>query len=399
MSGQGLRESFVTHALSTAGLDDEIIQKIIDQGRVDSIQKLKLLTSADLTYMADNLDLAVGDLVTLKAIQTWLVNYKKGETPSCNTVPSTLEGWEEKFTEESFIKYTSPEEPQINVASFTTPVKSAINLNSASKPGPGLSSTLTNNATNDEKRKKQIAVKLSDYPRFSGKTREWYSFYLKFSAVSICAQTSYLLCITDFTEHDNMLISNLNYKDDNENLYAVLLNCTTGGDAQPLITRYQVTSDGARAWNTLLERFHTEGNIQIQAQECLQGILTLRLDPETPGGLDHLLSTFDTLNQQLAQTGQDNSLTDTLKKTLLLRSRRDKNFGPTKDLCAYKTLEQTISALRNKAREMGTINGPKLAKFSNANMVSVAREATTGDKRGGMVAFNKKKAIAKKRKF
>ena len=67
-------------------------------GRVNSIQKLKLLDPDSLTYMADNLDLAVGDfvgdLVTLRAIQTWLDNYKKGDTPGGNTMPSTLEGWQ-----------------------------------------------------------------------------------------------------------------------------------------------------------------------------------------------------------------------------------------------------------------------------------------------------------------
>ena len=369
-SGQALRESFVTHVLQTAGMDDEVIDKIIVTGRVNSIQKLKLLDPDSLTYMADNLDLAVGDLVTLRAIQTWLDNYKKGDTPGGNTMPSTLEGWQEKFTEESFVKYTTPQEQKVKPAPYTTPAKvSSVPVSSGAQNV--LSSP--NTTTSEGKPKSRMSVKLSDYPRFSGRTRDWYGFYLKFQAVSICAQTSYLLHISDFNDHDATLISNEFYRDDNENLFAVLLNCTTGGDAQPLITRYQGTFDGARAWNTLLERFHTEGNIQVQAQECLQGILSLELEHNTPGGLDHLLSRFETLNQQLAQTGTANCLTDTLKKTILLFSIKDKVYGPTKDLCAYKDLEQTINALRGKAREMGIINGPR-SKFSSNNMVSAKEQ-------------------------
>jgi len=174
MSGQALRESFVNHVLLTAGLDEDVVQKIIEEGRINSIHKLKLLTPADLTYLADNLDLALGDVLTLKAIQTWLVNYKRGETPGGNTLPSTLEGWLEKFTEESFIRYTSPPEQQESSAPYTTPVKaSSAPLNNINPQIDPSSATVTN----EDKRKNKLSVKLSDYPRFSGKTREWYLLY------------------------------------------------------------------------------------------------------------------------------------------------------------------------------------------------------------------------------
>ena len=75
MSGQALCESFVTHVLQTAGLEEEVTRKVIDQGKINTILKLKLLTTEELELMADQLDLAMGDVVTLKAIQRWFVNY------------------------------------------------------------------------------------------------------------------------------------------------------------------------------------------------------------------------------------------------------------------------------------------------------------------------------------
>ena len=370
MSGQALRESFVTHVLQTAGLEEEVTRKVIDQGKINTILKLKLLTAEELDLMADQLDLAMGDVVTLKAIQRWFVNYLKGDSPAGNTMPSTLEGWKNKFTEESFMKYSSAEEKA--AAPLFTPSKNTSGANPFEEEedfDAKISAT--------DKKSSKISVKLSDYPHFSGKTREWYSFKLKFESVAICAKLDYLLEISDFSWHEHLLATNPTYQDDCSSLYAILLHSTTGGDAQPLVTRHQSTHDGAKAWNSLVSQFHTEGNVDVQASECLQAILALTLEHSTPGGLSHHLSVFETLNQRLQETGAQNTLSPSQRKTLLLSSIKDKDFDATKDLCEGKSLDATIEALRKKARTLGTLDGP-----SRAPRPYTARKVVMAGRRG-----------------
>lgn len=92
-----------------------------------------------------------------------------------------------------------------------------------------------------------VAVKLSDYPTFQGKTLEWFNFYLKFQSTAICAGNSEFLHITHFSARDTELVTNQHHKAANENLYAILIKVCAGGDAQALIPKHHETQDGARA--------------------------------------------------------------------------------------------------------------------------------------------------------
>ena len=352
MSGQTLRESFVNHVLATAGMDDEVIILLMQKGKVNTIHKIKTLTALDLEILKEDLDLAHGDIVTIKGIQIWLNRYPKGNSPLGNTMPGTLEGGKDKFTYESFVEYSQEEEATPDLGDRGA-FKAPFITSSGGMDDPSSASTVSSLIEY-----RPVAVKLSDYPTFRGKTREWFDFYLKFESTAICAGNSDFLQITDFSAHDTELVTNQHYKAANKNLYAILLKVCAGGDAQALITKHHETQDGARAWKELKERFHTEGNLDVQVQECLESIMNLHLDYDSPGGMEHYLNKFESLCQMLEVSGTDNGLTENQKKTFLLKNITDRDYNSTKDLCQDKSLDQCITALRKKSRMVQKINGP-----------------------------------------
>ena len=77
----------------------------------------------------------------------------------------------------------------------------------------------------------RVAVRISDYPNFSGKSHEWTKFQEKFSAVAELQGLGHLLI--ENLEHEKLFKDNTSYQNECKILYSILKNSCVSGLALP----------------------------------------------------------------------------------------------------------------------------------------------------------------------
>ena len=88
----------------------------------------------------------------------------------------------------------------------------------------------------------KVAVRLSDYPKFSGKTVDWTKFSEPFVATAELQGLSDLL-IED-KEHQEKIESDPNYKEKCSTLFSILKHSCAGGLAMPNVKEFAKGKDG-----------------------------------------------------------------------------------------------------------------------------------------------------------
>ena len=97
--------------------------------------------------------------------------------------------------------------------------------------------------------KNDISVRLSDYPKFSGRQADWSKFNERFKAVIGLAGLKELL--EDQPAHTSRVSTEPEYSKKNKLLHAILLHCTSEGIALHQVKKYEDDADGHLAYKHL----------------------------------------------------------------------------------------------------------------------------------------------------
>ena len=156
MSTRAANRAITTYLLTTAGLDEPTVQIVVGVMKLDTPDRILAVNSQQLLTGEK---IGVGDAVDILRIQNFLKSIlKDAENP-----PSTLEEWRELITPPAFERLFSGR----NMSELFDP---------EIKPGAYVSVT--------EKKTPTINIKVGDYPTFTGRHDDWYSFKAKFSALT-----------------------------------------------------------------------------------------------------------------------------------------------------------------------------------------------------------------------
>ena len=252
------------------------------------------------------------------------------------TLPSSTKEWTSEFTADVIDYYGHKEQPTVTYQKASTGT------------GTQVTSTTSQGFT------KTMTVKLADYPTFSGKTDDWFTYKQQFEATARIAGLGDTMNIVNETAHVNKRNSDPVYDRDVRKLYDILQMKNAKGGAITKIETFANTQDGTLAWNALKEYYDLDGNKYLYASKCIHKILKNELHYNTVGGMDTYIKNFEHEVNQLDKAGT--TLDDLLKKIFFLNGIKDVEFAPTKDLCANKTLAETIFRMRNKSQEIRMSN-------------------------------------------
>jgi hypothetical protein len=108
--------------------------------------------------------------------------------------------------------------------------------------------------------KNDVSVRLSDYPKFSGRQVDWSKFNERFKAVIGLAGLKELL--NEQPAHKSRVKAEPDYSRKNNLLHAILLHCTSEGIALHLVKKYEDDADGYLAYKHLYNHYQGHGNKQ-----------------------------------------------------------------------------------------------------------------------------------------
>ena len=156
MSTRAANRAIATYLLQAAGLDEPTAQIMIEQMKIDTPGRILAVTSEQL-LAGDKI--GVGDAVDVLSLQKFIKSIIKREGNS----PSSLEEWREKINPTAFEEFLSTGDAR----DPSTP---------ALMPPGHISENIKKFPT--------INIKVGDYPSFTGRHDDWYSFKAKFSALT-----------------------------------------------------------------------------------------------------------------------------------------------------------------------------------------------------------------------
>ena len=120
-----------------------------------------------------------------------------------------------------------------------------------------------------------IGVKISDYPTFSGRHDDWYSFKAKYCALTRIHGYRDVIDVFDLdfstlsiSEHHSKRDSDMSYDQRVRDTYAILEIRTADSTAASLVTRHARTQDGALAWRSLRDYYDQDGNKDVYEVRC-----------------------------------------------------------------------------------------------------------------------------------
>ena len=140
-------------------------------------------------------------------------------------------------------------------------------------------------------------IKLSEFPKFNGKSSEWNRFYETFTAAANIYGIGYLL--KERADHESRFSTDTKYTEDCKVLFSVLKYVCASGTALPRVNTYNDTEDGYKAFRSLYEHNYAKGNIEEYGNACLEELMGLRLTYNSAGGMEAYLSKFEKLVLEL----------------------------------------------------------------------------------------------------
>ena len=168
----------------------------------------------------------------------------------------------------------------------------------------------------------KASIKIGDYPKFNGKIGDWPNFETEFTATAEIQGMGKVL--KENEEHDKKFSTDVKYKKTCATLYSILKRSCARGDGLPKITVYENEQDGYKAWRALYNHYYGKGNVKAYANQCLTEITKLKLEYNSPGGMEHYISKHQRLNQKLDKAKRP--LTDEQKTTFFLSGIKDRAY-------------------------------------------------------------------------
>ena len=121
----------------------------------------------------------------------------------------------------------------------------------------------------------EIKVRVSDYPKFSGKNTDWPKFYKTFSAV--CELQNLSSILNKNTHHEDDFKKDAVYKEKCEVLFSILKKCCAEGMALYKIKKFDESKDGHKAWRRLFDHYHAFGVVNTYATSLMNQLINLKL--------------------------------------------------------------------------------------------------------------------------
>jgi hypothetical protein len=196
----------------------------------------------------------------------------------------------------------------------------------------------------------KVTVRLSDYPKFTGKTVDWTKFSEPFVATAELQGLSDLL-IED-NEHQDKFYADPLYKEKCSTIFSILKHSCAGGLAMPNVKEFAKDKDGYKAWQKLYTTFNAKGNVQSYQTELLTKLVCLRLEPNAHGGPEGYISQYQDLIQQLEEAGEP--LSKGQKTAFFLTGIQDPKYNAYKTVC--KSCQYDFEKCVLELRQQGTMN-------------------------------------------
>jgi len=130
----------------------------------------------------------------------------------------------------------------------------------------------------------KCSVKLSDFPTFNGQSADWPTFHTKFTSAIGAYKMDDVL--EENSEHELKISTDPKYKEQCKLIYNLLNLACAQGDANAKVLKHESTKDGYLVWQDLNKYYFAKGNVDAYASDNTAKIANLRLDYNTPGGID-----------------------------------------------------------------------------------------------------------------
>ena len=334
MSTRAANRAIATYLLQTAGIDEPTAQIVTNIMRIDTPERILAVTSDQLLTGEK---IGVGDAVDVLRLQSFLKALKKNSENS----PSTLEEWRERITSTAFDEFFSTGDAR----DPSTP---------APMPPGHISESVKKYPT--------INIKVGDYPTFTGRHDDWYSFKAKFSALTRLHGNSDVIEYFDSaddsvsaTTHGKKRCDDAEYDTRVRSVYAILEIRTSDGTAASLITKHAASQDGALAWRSLRDYYDQDGNRDVFEIRSRLELSHLRLEFNSPGGFNRYHDNFFRLVKQIEDCGT--VLSDREKRAYFVGGIKDRDYASLKDSCEKDNFNETIIRFSRKATELGKMSG------------------------------------------
>ena len=279
----------------------------IRESDVDSLSKAYKIHSGE-----DSFDIFVS--INLKQLIAWLQSYRN----ITGTLPP--EGYITAKTYEDphmGIKQDSNQYPMTPAQTTSTPNRDFIY-------GRFSSPTQATGYSGVSHSRRNVKISITEYPKFSGKAKDWISYERKFLAIASSQGLAYLLQEKEPTDFSEDII-----KADKTYLYDAFNNSWAEGINFHLVQKHQATTDGRAVYLGAQKYFRGTAMKDSLIMECVSNLVNNKLTPNTFNGAEGFNNAFnDNLNtlQEL-----DVKLDDTLIKCLYLNNITDKDYNTIKD--------------------------------------------------------------------
>jgi len=132
-------------------------------------------------------------------------------------------------------------------------------------------------------------------------------------------------------------------------LYNIINKSCAQGDAHPYVKKFDKTSDGYLAWQELMKYYFGKGNTDDYKAQCYTMLSQMKLDYNTPGGIEHYIANFQDIVNDLEEMGAP--VKPILKKTFFLNGILDPYYKAMKTVCIAEQYD--LSKCMNELRHMG----------------------------------------------
>jgi hypothetical protein len=151
--------------------------------------------------------------------------------------------------------------------------------------------------------RRNVKISISDYPKFSGKAKDWTIFDRKFTSVVASQGFSYILGEEDFipmTQEDEAT-----YKEDSAFIYQAFQMCWAESLNFYLVEQNKKEKDGRQVYLDAKKYFRGEAVEDAILNETVANLVTSKLTPNTFNGAEGYNNKFNDNKNQLIQLGYD----------------------------------------------------------------------------------------------
>ena len=149
-------------------------------------------------------------------------------------------------------------------------------------------------------------VKLSEYPKLSGKGYEWNSFRESFEATVESVGLGKLLIYDTSNEeyHQEKRDYDMEYNSKVNKFHNILKKVVANGSVKSKVRKFDKTIDVVVSYLYLRKHYEIDGDKHVYGHNQLEDLLQLELHYNSLGGFDKYLSNFKDMCHKLEECGQ-----------------------------------------------------------------------------------------------